>query len=461
MPRPNKLFDYDAIIIGSGAGGGVAAHIWANENRRVAIVEDQAIGGECPNYGCVPTKALLKVAEIYREAKQGAPYGVRGTNLTFNYPTVRKWKELAVSRTGTEEGDKAFESDGIAVLRGHAHFVNSHEISVSGRRYSARKFLVATGSKDFIPPVEGLRETGFITYRGAIELKSPPKSLFIIGGGPIGVEFAVIFATFGSKVQIAEMMRHIIPREDPEVGYLMGALLEREFKMKIHANTKVTKVEKDGTKKVVHFVRDGQPHMVKVDEILVAAGKRPNTDLGLDNAGVKYDDHGIKTNQSMQTSAKHIFAAGDVVGPFAFTHMAAYQSRVAAHNTFRTRANWVRANYHAVPRVIYTSPEIAAVGMTEEEAKKAKGSYKVGEVPIYVIGRSNVSDKSDGFVKVIADKKSGRILGASIVSPHAGEMIHELALAVRHGLTVAHIESTIHAFPTWSEAVRVACAKIA
>ena len=461
MPRSNQKYDFDVIIIGSGAGGGVAAHIWAREHHSVAIVEDDTIGGECPNYGCVPTKALLKSAEIYDEAKHGSKYGVRGSNLTFNYPTVKKWKDLAVHRTGTSTGDRAFEEEGINVLRGHAHFVGPHELSVSGRRYSARKFLIATGTTDFVPPVEGLKETGYIGYRDAINLKSPPKSLFVIGGGAIGLEFSQLFSIFGTKVQIAEMAPHILPREDPEVGGLVAALFERDRKMKVHTSTKVVRVEKDRTMKVVHFEKDGRMHSTKVDEIMLAAGKVANTDLGLVNAGVEYDRRSIKTDKHMQTTAKHIFAAGDVAGPYMFTHMASYQSRIAAHNMFRNKNNWVEAKYHAVPRAVFVSPEVAGVGMTETEANAQGIKVDIGAVPISVVGRSNTADMRDGFVKVIAKKGSGRILGASIVAPHAGEMIHELALAATHGLTAAHIESTIHAFPTWSEAVRVACAKIA
>ena len=281
----------------------------------------------------------------------------------------------------------------------------------------------------------------------------------VLGGGAIGCEFAQLFSIFGTKVHIAEMAPRLLFREDSDVGGIVAALFERDRDIKVHTSTKVVAVEKKAGKKIVHFEKEGQPYTLKVDDILLAAGKVANTDLGLDNAGVEYDRRGVKVDTTMQTSAKHIYAAGDVTGKFMFTHTAAYQSRIAAHNILHK--DKVHAKYHAVPRCVFVSPEVAAVGMTEEEAKEKKIKYKVGAVPISVIGRANTSDVQNGFVKVIATKKGGVIIGASIVSPHAGEMIHELALAVNHGLTVHHIESTIHAFPTWSEAIRTACAKIA
>lgn len=451
--------DFDLIVIGSGAGGGVAAHIAANEGHSVAVVEEENIGGECPSYGCIPTKALLRSAEIYDEAKNSDQYGLRTSTIGFSYPKITKWKDLTVLHTGISQGEKVYENEGITLLKGHAHFIDERTINISKRRYRAKHFLIATGASNFTPPIDGLNDVSFITHREAIALNSPPKSLFIIGGGAIGCEFAQFFSIFGSKVQIAEMGPHLLPREDEDIGQLLGALFETRRDMKVLTSARVLKVEKKGRKKIVHYKMNGHIHSATVDEILVAAGKIPNTDLGLENAGVRYDRRGINVDNHMQTTNKHIYSAGDVTGKYMFTHTASYQSRIAVHNMFHR--DKVVAKYHAVPRVVYLSPEVATVGLSEEQARKKKMKINIGFAPLSVIARSNTSGQSDGFVKVIALKKSGVIIGASIVSPHAGEMIHELALAVNHGLTVQHIESTIHAFPTWSEAVRIACAKIA
>lgn len=453
MAKP-RHYDYDLIVIGSGSGGGVAAHMAVRKDKKVAIIEDGKIGGECPNFGCVPTKALLKSADVFKTAKEGAEYGVRATSVNVNYSQVKKWKDLAVKRTGTSEGERAFAAEDIAVIKGHAHFLSPHEVSVDRKRYTAKKFLIATGTSDFVPPIDGLKKTGFITYKDAINLTKLPKSLFIIGGGAIGCEFTDLFNTFGVEVYQAEFTPRLLFREDKEVGELVEALFEQNG-VHVMTGTEVFKVEKDRSKKVVHYRRGGKAHSVRVDEVMLAAGKTPNTDLGLENAGVKYSRKGIAVNDEMQTSAKHIYAAGDVVGPYAFTHMASYQSRIASHNMWHREK--IEARYHAVPRCVFTSPEVAAVGMTEEQAKEKKIKIRVNAVPTSVIGRANVADESTGFVKVIA-AQSGVLIGASIIAPRAGEMIHELGLAIQNGLKAEDVAATIHAFPTWSEAVRIACA---
>lgn len=454
--KPN-YYDYDLIVIGTGAGGGVAAHVAAKAGKKVAVVEMEKIGGECPNFGCVPTKALLMAAETYQNALHGQRFGLRTEKVAYDYKTVKAWKDRAVLHTGTEEGKEFFVSEGIKVLAGQAHFISPWSVSVNGRRYSARKFLIATGTKSVVPPIPGLTEADYMTYRDAIELAEPPKSLFVIGGGAIGCEFTQLFSSFGTKVHVADMAPRLIAQEDPEVGELVGALFQNRG-VEVHTNAKLTRVSRDGKKKLVHFEIAGVTHKASVDEILLSSGKAPNTDLGLENAGVEYDRCGVTVNDHMQTTRKHIYAAGDVTGPYRFTHTASYQSRVAVHNMFH-RDNQVVAKYHAVPRCVFTEPEVACVGYTEQQLQDKGIKYQVSAVPITVIGRANTSGVASGFVKVLASK-NGTLLGASIVSPRAGEMIHELTLAIQHGMKARQIAETIHAFPTWSEAVRVACNRI-
>lgn len=451
-----KRTNFDLIVIGSGSGGNVAAHYAAKIGKRVAIIEADKIGGECPNVGCVPTKSLLHAAEIFNAAKDSRRFGIRAGGLDFNYPAIKAWKDSVVKQTGTEEGIDFFEAEGIKVIRGHAQFLNKWTVSVGHNHYTARKFIIATGTRPVMPPIPGLKEAGFITYREAIDLSQLPKSLFIIGGGAIGCEFAYLFNTFGVKVHVADMAPRLCALEDPEVGELIGGMFEQNG-ITIHVNVKVVRVESHGHLKTVFFEKDGQLRQVTVESIMVASGKAPNTNMGLENAGVKYDREGIKTNAQMQTSAKHIYAAGDVVGPYRFTHTAAYQSRIAAHNMYHK--DKVRAQYHAIPRSIFIEPEVACVGATEQQLKNKKYPYQTAAVPIWVIGRANTTGTDSGFVKVIATK-SGVLLGASIVSPRAGEMIQELTMAIQRRMTARDITDTIHAFPTWSEAVRAACLKI-
>jgi dihydrolipoamide dehydrogenase len=450
-------FDYDLMVIGTGSGGGIAAHLAAKSGKKVAVVEAERVGGECPNFGCVPTKALLQAAEVYQTAREGDRFGIHAKDVRLDYTAIKAWKDHAVDHTGAVEGEAFYESEGIKIIHGLAHFIDPWSVSIKGHRYRARKFLIATGTKSVVPPIPGLAESGFMTYREAIDLTKLPKSVFIIGGGAIGCEFGHLFNSLGSEVQIADFAPRLIALEDPEVGELIGALFENRG-MQVHTGAKIMRVTTTGSAKTVHFEKEGRAHQATVSDILLATGKAPNTDLGLENAGVAYDRGGVKVNKYMQTTSKHIYAAGDIVGPYRFTHTAAYQSRVAVHNMFH-REHKVAAQYHAVPRCVFTDPEVACVGYTEAQLNERKVAYISSAVPISVIGRSNTSGIDSGFVKVLATKY-GTLMGASIVSPRAGEMIHELTLAIQHRMTARTIAETIHAFPTWSEAVRIACQKI-
>ncbi len=449
-------FDFDLLVIGTGSGGGVAAHAAAKAGKKVAVIEGGKIGGECPNFGCVPTKSLLKAAENLNILKDER-FGIKASNITVDYKAVKAWKDHVVRETGTEEGEAYFNLEGIKVIHGHAQFLDPWTVSVGGLRFRARQFLIATGTRPVTPPIAGLSEAGFMTYRDAINITTLPKSLFIIGGGAIGCEFAHLFNTFGVKVSIADMAPRLIGPEDPEVGDLLGALYERRG-IAVYTSAHVNRVTMKGKQKVVSFDCGGQNCQVAVDEILVASGMTPNTDVGLENAGVAYDRGGIKVDQFMRTSSKHIYAAGDVVGPYRFTHTAAYQSRIAVHNMYH-RERKARARYHAVPRCVFVDPEIACVGVTEAQLQARNYPYQVAAVPITSIRRADTSGVDSGFVKILATKH-GILIGASIVSPRAGEMIHELTLAIQHRMTARQVAETIHAFPTWSEAVRKACQKI-
>jgi mercuric reductase len=454
--RPTQL-DFDLIVVGTGSGGGVAAHMSAKKGKKVAVVEQEKMGGECPNFGCVPTKAVLQTAETYNTLKRASDFGIHTGSIQPDFTAIHAWKNKAVRNTGTEDGVSAYENDGITVFKGHAHFIDPWTLSVSGKRYTAGRFLIATGTHDLVPPIPGLKETGYIGYREALDLTKLPKKLCVIGGGAIGCEFTHYFSSFGVEVHMIEFAPRLIAREDSEMGELLEALFEQNG-VQIHTDSKVVKVEKKTTQKVVSYEKNGKIHTVSVDEILLAAGKVPNTDLGLENAGVDYDPRrGITVDTHMQTSNPHIYAAGDVTGGYMFTHVASYQSRLAGLNMFSPMKHI--ADYRAVPRCVFVSPEFSAVGATEAELKAKGVRYQVAALPTSVIGRANTSQEDTGFVKIIADKK-GVILGASVVAPRAGEMIQELTMAVQWRMKASKIDYTIHAYPTWSQAVRLCASKI-
>ena len=285
----------------------------------------------------------------------------------------------------------------------------------------------------------------------------PPKSLLIIGGGDTGVEIAQLMATFGTKVYIAEKAGRILPHRDSEVGDLMERVLSEKKGVTVLTHARVLSVEKEGLVKRVIISRADTEKSIRVDEILVAAGRTPNVDLGLENAGVKYTAKGIDVNDYLQTNVKHIFAAGDVLGRGNHTHIALLESRVVANNILhRTK---IAPNYTATPEIVFTNPGIATVGLSEDDCQKRDLPINKAIAPLNIIARSNTSDFRDGFVKIVTDKK-GVILGSTVVAPHASEIIHELALAVKYGLTAAQVADTPHAFLSWSEAVRVAADKL-
>jgi mercuric reductase len=455
---PKHSFDYDLIVIGSGAAGSAAATIAARAGKKVAIIEEDTFGGDSPNWGNIPTKALLHAARVYDEARHGSRFGLRTATLGYNYPSIRTWKELAVKRTGAANNRRFYENNGVSAFHGKAHFLTPHEITVNRRHLSAVYFLVATGSSWIAPNIQGLSDVTYFTPRTILETMRPPKSLLIIGGGQYGVEIAQLMATFGTKVYIAEQAGRLLPHQDAEVGETIERVLTEQKGVTVLTHSRVLSVAKDGLGKKILVSRGGTEKFIRTDEILVAAGRQPNVDLGLENASVTYTAKGIEVNDWLQTSTKHIYAAGDVLGRDNHTHSALLESKVVAHNILE-RTN-ISPDYTATPGVIFTTPEIATVGLTEDDCRRRDISINKALVPLSIIARSNTADFRDGFVKLISDKK-GVIIGGTIVAPHAGELIHEIGLAVKYSLTAAQLADTPHAFLSWAEAIRVAAQKLA
>lgn len=456
MPKKHT-FDYDLIVIGSGAAGSAAATIAARDGKKVAIVEADTFGGQSPNWADIPTKALLHVAQLYDEARHGSRFGIRSSTLGYNYPSLLAWKDLAVKRTGAGGNRRYYEQQGISAFAGRAHFLSPNEISVNRRQLSAEKFLIATGAEMEMPNIPGLENVSFFTPRTILEATRPPKSLFIIGGGSIAIELAQLLAIFGTKVYIGEIASRLLPHEDHEVGELIERIFKEQKGITSLTQTRVVAIEKDGISKRVTISRGGTEKTIRVDELLVATGRLPAVDLGLENATVDYTGKGIEVNEYLQTSARHIYAAGDVLGRNSYTHTALLESRIAAHNMLQKTK--ISPDYTATPHVTFTYPGIASVGLTEDDCIKRDLAINKAVAPLSLVARSNTSDFRDGFAKIITDKK-GVIVGGTIVAPHAGDMIQELALAVKNGLSASDLANTPHAFLSWSEVVRVAAAKL-
>lgn len=454
--KKKKNFDYDLIVIGSGAGGSVAAHHARSLGKKVVIFEKGAIGGECPNFACVPTKALLHAAHVLETAKSARLYGIDVSHAGVNYHAVKRWKDLVVSRTGAHEGHQSFAKDGIDVIQHKAVFVSSNEVEAGGKIYSAAKFIVGSGSEVFIPPITGLPDVGYITYKEAVDLSRPPASLLVFGSGAVGCEFAQIFSTFGTKVTIVNRSDRILGKEDKEVGELVKALFENRG-ITVLTGTGVVKVEKHAGKKVVHFQKGDKQYFGEFEEVLIATGKIPLLDFAPEKAGITTEKGRIKVNEYLQTTNPHIFAAGDVVGPYLFTHTGYYQSYIAAHNAFSTKR--LKPNYSIVPRCVFVFPEVASVGISEEDAIGKGIKIKKGIIAMSILGRSNTANDLDGFVKIITNE-NGVIIGGSIVASRAGEMIHEVALAIQCRVKASELAAMIHAYPTYSEGIKLACSVV-
>ncbi len=458
MSRKPK-YDFDLIVIGSGAGGSAAASLVARNDRRVAIVESDTFGGNSPNYGDVPIKALLHATHLYDQARAGSRFGLRTNTIGFNYPSLLSWKDSAIKRTGAGGNRGYYDDSGITTIKGSAHFLSPHEISVNRKQYSSEKFLIATGADWKLPNIVGADVSPPLTPRDLLDHKRLPKSLYIIGGGTTGVEMAQTMASLGVKVTIAEIASRLLPDYETEAGELMAKILHSRHDVKVLTQARTVAIENENVAKRVTYNRGGHEHTLRVDNVLICAGRQPNIDLGLENAEVEYTDRGITVNQFLQTSAKHIFAAGDVLGDdTGHTHTALLQSRAVAHNILSKKPN-LSPDYSATPHVIFTHPAIASVGLTEDDCHRRDLRIKKALVPLSVIARSNTSDYHDGFVKLITDKR-GVLIGGTIMAPEAGEAIHELALAIKHHITAEQLADTPHAFLTWAEAVRICASKI-
>jgi pyruvate/2-oxoglutarate dehydrogenase complex dihydrolipoamide dehydrogenase (E3) component len=450
-------FDYDLIVIGSGAAGSVAAEIVARAGQKVAVIEESNLGGSAPNLSDVPIGALMTAAHIFDEARRGAAFGLRTTAISYNYPSIKNWKDLTVRRSGAAATGEYLRSRGISLFKGRAHFLSPNEISIGRRHLSADKFLIATGSHTSVPDIAGLDTVNYLTPETAIDLIRPPKSLFVVGAGAAGIQFAELFAIFGTKVYLADIQKRILPREDDEISEVMADVLARIRGVEVLTSARVIAVKNESPLVRVTYLTGETEHSIKVEKVLIAAGKTPNTDIGLENTGVEYDKSGIKTDEFLATTTRNIYAAGDVLGRFGKTHSALYESRIAANNLLGR--NKIAPNYTAIPRVIWTSPEIAAVGMTEKDLTREDIKFHRSIVQNATVPRANVTNFAVGFAKILAGTK-GELFGAAIVAPHAAETINEIGLAINSGLTAQDIANMVHPFGSWSEVLRLACAKI-
>ena len=407
--------------------------------------------------GCLPTKTLLRSAKLLALFRESERFGIRNFGFELDFGKVMERSDALIEAT-VSQGPRPFEEQGVEYFRDHAFFLSPHELQVGERVLRAERFIIATGQLPAIPPIPGLRETGFITSEQATHLPQLPGSLVILGGGSIGLEFAQIFSAFGCEVSVLEAANQILPRDDEDIARRMVGYLE-ERGVRVSTQTRAVGVSRqDEQKAVTAETPDGRRDFA-AEEILVATGRTPNVQsLNLEGAGVIHDRRGITVDETMQTNVPHIWAAGDVVGKWLFTHVAAYEGQLAGRNA--TAAHPRRADYRIIPRVTFTDPEVASVGYTEREARDAGIPVTTSIFPFQGLPKAVIDGDNEGIVKLVAVEGSGEIIGGHIVGPDAGTLIHEIAITMAGPLPADVVRHTIHAFPTYSEAVRWAAGHV-
>jgi len=443
---------YDMAIIGGGSGGLTAARVATALGANVLLVDKERLGGDCLNYGCVPSKSLIHVARIVQKARESASLGLMTTNLSVNMAKVSEYVQGVIGRVA--EGEKVY-TEGVTVKFGQITFKSATELVLNGEIFTSRNTLIATGSRPVMPRVEGLEEVGYLTNESVFDLMNLPSSIVIVGGGPVGVELSQAFERLGAKVTIIQEQERILPREDPEVSEAVARVLSSEG-IDIVTNARFVKAGRSGNKKVVTARQGDQLLNFEADEIVLAVGRQPNIEgLNLEAAGIKYDKNGIKVDDYLQTSASNILAIGDVIGGYLFTHVAVYQAGVAVRNAL-VPVGKKKVDYRVVPWCTFTDPEAARVGLTPEDAEKQYKQVRIVKFPWAEIDRAQAENETTGFIKLVLAGKKDEIVGAHMVGARAGEMLGEIALAMQHNLTLNDILGTIHVYPTMNTGIQQA-----
>lgn len=452
--NPEPASRYNLVVIGGGTAGLISAAGAAGLGAKVALIERHLMGGDCLNVGCVPSKALIRASRALYDAKNGAGFGVRGgETITFDFAVAMERMRRLRSEISRHDSAQRFRDElGVDVFIGEGRFCGPDCVEVDGKKLYFKKAAVCTGARAATVPIPGLAEAGYLTNETIFSLTELPPRLAVIGAGPVGCELAQSFARFGSQVTLIETGPNILGREDNDAAAILHAAFAREG-VDMHLGTKILGVEKRGGEKILRLERDGHHEEVAVDEILLGVGRAPNVEgLGLEKAGIRYDTAGVTVSATLQTSNPHVYAAGDICSPYKFTHTADAMARILIANAlFMGRQ---KTSALTIPWCTYTDPEIAHVGMYEYDAAGKGLEVTTLTVPLSDVDRAVLDGEADGFARVHLRKGSDKILGATIVARHAGEMINVFSLAITNGLGISAIGKTIHPYPTQAEVVK-------
>jgi pyruvate/2-oxoglutarate dehydrogenase complex dihydrolipoamide dehydrogenase (E3) component/uncharacterized membrane protein YdjX (TVP38/TMEM64 family) len=450
--KPAK-FDYNLVVIGAGSAGLVTAYIAAAVKAKVALIEKHRMGGDCLNTGCVPSKALIRSARLIQEVRDAMQFGIRNAQVEFDFEDVMARVHEVIRKIEPHDSVARYTELGVEVISGEARLVSPWEVEVGGRRLSARSIVIATGARPLVPPIPGLEQVDYLTSDTLWDLHELPRRLVVLGGGPIGAELAQCFARFGSDVTIVEMAPRLLPREDADAA----AEVEQRFRaegLQLATAHRAVRIETDDAGQALICEHAGAEVALPFDRLLIALGRRANVEgFGLEELGVALSERNtVAVDGFLRTNFPNIHACGDVAGPYQFTHVAAHQAWYAAVNGLLAPFWSYRADYRVIPWATFTEPEVARVGLSEDEARAQGIAVEVTKYGIDDLDRAIADGADRGFVKVLTKPGTDKILGATIVGADAGNLVAEFVLAMKHGLGLNKLLGTIHVYPTMMEA---------
>ncbi|MES9844101.1 MAG: FAD-dependent oxidoreductase [Candidatus Sedimenticola sp. 6PFRAG5] len=450
-PKPSS-FDRNLVVIGAGSGGLVASYIAAAVKAKVTLIEKHKMGGDCLNTGCVPSKALIRSARFLAQTKRAKEFGFKGASAEFDFADVMERVSSVVKQVEPHDSVERYTGLGVEVIEGEAKITSPYSVTVNGQEFTTRNIVVATGARPFVPPIEGIDQIDYLTSDNLWQLRELPRRLVVLGGGPIGCELAQSFARFGSEVTIVEMAPRLMIREDDDVAALVAERF-REDHIDVRAGHMAKQFKVVDGRKILVAEYEGEPVEFEFDQVLVAVGRAANTTgFGLEELGVQISERRtIEVNEFLQTNFPNIYACGDVAGPYQFTHTAAHQAWYASVNSLFGMFRKFKVDYSVIPFATFTDPEVGRVGLNELEAQQKGVPYEVTVYELDDLDRAIADGEAFGFVKVLTVPGKDKILGATIVGDHAGDLIAEFVAAMRHGFGLNKILGTIHIYPTWTE----------
>jgi pyruvate/2-oxoglutarate dehydrogenase complex dihydrolipoamide dehydrogenase (E3) component len=441
--------EYDLCVIGGGAAGLVVAAGAATLGAKVVLVEKNALGGDCLHYGCVPSKALIHSAKVAYTLRDAQRFGIPARTPAIDLPTVMQRVQSVIRQIEPNDSPERFAELGVEVIFGAGQFTAPDAFSVDGRELRAKNFVIATGTRPAIPPLPGLEQIPYLTNETLFSIQEQIPHLLILGGGPIGCEMAQALARLGSRVNVFDLAPGLLPREDQDISAVVAERFKQED-IALHLGIKVIKIERQDSeiRVLLEHPQRGQ-YWLSGSHLLIAAGRKPNLEgLGLDKAGIELNNGRLVVDARLRTGNRHIYACGDIVGPYLFTHMAEHQAGVVLRNAL---FHWPsKARTHNIPWCTYTDPELARVGLSESEALQQGIQHRVYRFPFADIDRAVTEGATEGLAKIITTPR-GKLLGACIVGPHAGELIAEYGLAIAKGMKAADLSNTIHIYPTLAQ----------